>query len=50
MVIQYTQSIGVSLGYRVTGEDDESIVYVPGAYSNLASRGLQFEIQLAGAG
>ncbi|MDH3630933.1 MAG: adenylate/guanylate cyclase domain-containing protein [Gammaproteobacteria bacterium] len=36
MAIHYTQSDGVSLGYTITGEGDESIVYVPGAFSNLA--------------
>jgi len=36
MAIQYTKSEGVSIGYRVSGEGARSIIYVPGAYSNLA--------------
>ena len=36
MKIQYTKSEGVSIGYSVSGEGKKSILYVPGAYSNLA--------------
>jgi pimeloyl-ACP methyl ester carboxylesterase len=36
MAIQYTQSEGVSLGYTVSGEGEQTVIYVPGAYSNLA--------------
>jgi pimeloyl-ACP methyl ester carboxylesterase len=36
MAIQYTKSEGVSLGYTVSSEGDETVIYVPGAYSNLA--------------
>jgi pimeloyl-ACP methyl ester carboxylesterase len=36
MAIQYTKSEGVSIGYTVSGEGERSIIYVPGAYSNLA--------------
>jgi len=36
MAIQYTKSEGVSIGYTVSGEGEQSIIYVPGAYSNLA--------------
>jgi pimeloyl-ACP methyl ester carboxylesterase len=35
MAIQYTKAEGVSIGYSVSGEGKESIIYVPGAYSNL---------------
>ena len=36
MGIQYTKSEGVYLGYRVAGAGDQTIIYVPGAFSNLA--------------
>ena len=36
MAIQYTQSEGVSLGYTLSGEGEQTVIYVPGAYSNLA--------------
>jgi pimeloyl-ACP methyl ester carboxylesterase len=36
MTIQYTKSEGVSIGYTVSSEGEQSIIYVPGAYSNLA--------------
>lgn len=36
MAIQYTKSEGISIGYTVSSEGEESIIYVPGAYSNLA--------------
>lgn len=36
MAIQYTKSEGVSIGYTVSSEGEQSIIYVPGAYSNLA--------------
>ncbi len=36
MAIQYTKSEGVSIGYSVSSEGERSIIYVPGAYSNLA--------------
>ena len=36
MAIQYTKSEGVSIGYTVSSEGDQTIIYVPGAYSNLA--------------
>ena len=36
MAIQYTKSEGVSLGYSVSGEGEQTVIYVPGAYSNLA--------------
>jgi pimeloyl-ACP methyl ester carboxylesterase/class 3 adenylate cyclase len=36
MAIQYTSSEGVSIGYSVSGEGDRTVIYVPGAYSNLA--------------
>ncbi|MEE9146082.1 MAG: hypothetical protein V3U27_01635, partial [Candidatus Tectomicrobia bacterium] len=36
MAIEYTKSEGVSIGYSVSGSGDQSLIYVPGAYSNLA--------------
>jgi len=36
MAIQYTQSEGVSLGYTLSGEGEQTVIYVPGAFSNLA--------------
>lgn len=36
MAIEYTKSEGVYLGYRMAGAGDQSIIYVPGAFSNLA--------------
>ena len=36
MAINYTKSEGVSIGYCVAGSGDESLIYVPGAFSNLA--------------
>ena len=36
MTIQYTKSEGVSIGYTVSSEGEQSIIYVPGAFSNLA--------------
>jgi pimeloyl-ACP methyl ester carboxylesterase/class 3 adenylate cyclase len=36
MAIQYTKSEGVSIGYTESSEGEQSIIYVPGAYSNLA--------------
>ena len=36
MAIQYTKSEGVSIGYTVSGEGDETVIYIPGLYSNLA--------------
>jgi pimeloyl-ACP methyl ester carboxylesterase len=36
MAINYTKSEGVSIGYSVSGSGDQSLIYVPGAYSNLA--------------
>jgi pimeloyl-ACP methyl ester carboxylesterase len=36
VAIQYTKSEGVSLGYSVSGEGEQTVIYVPGAYSNLA--------------
>jgi len=36
MKIQYTKSEGVSIGYSVSSEGDQTVIYVPGAYSNLA--------------
>lgn len=36
MAIKYTKSEDVALGYRVTGEGAQSIIYVPGVFSNLA--------------
>jgi pimeloyl-ACP methyl ester carboxylesterase/class 3 adenylate cyclase len=36
MAIQYTTSEGVSIGYSVSSEGDESVIFVPGVYSNLA--------------
>ena len=35
MAIQYTTSEGVSIGYSVSGEGDETVIFVPGVYSNL---------------
>lgn len=36
MAIQYIKSEGVSIGYTVSGEGNETIIYIPGMYSNLA--------------
>ena len=36
MTISYTKSEGVSIGYSVSGSGDQCLIYVPGAYSNLA--------------
>jgi len=36
MAIQYTKSEGVSIGYTVSGEGNETVFYIPGMYSNLA--------------
>jgi len=36
MKIEYTKSEGVSIGYSVSGEGEKTVIYVPGAYSNLA--------------
>ena len=36
MAIQYTKSEGVSIGYTISGEGAETILFVPGVYSNLA--------------
>ena len=36
MAIKYTSSEGSYIGHRVTGSGGRNIVYVPGAYSNLA--------------
>lgn len=36
MAIKYTKSEGVSIGYSVAGSGDQSLIYVPGAFSNLA--------------
>lgn len=36
MAIQYTKSEGVSIGYSVSSDGDQTIIYIPGAYSNLA--------------
>lgn len=36
MAINYTKSEGVSIGYCVDGSGDETVIYVPGAFSNLA--------------
>ena len=36
MAIRYTKSEGVSIGYTISGEGDQTIIYVPGLYSNLA--------------
>lgn len=36
MAINYTKSEGASIGYCVDGSGDETVIYVPGAYSNLA--------------
>jgi pimeloyl-ACP methyl ester carboxylesterase len=36
MAIQFTKSEGVSIGYTVSSKGEQSIIYVPGAYSNLA--------------
>ena len=36
MAIQYTKSEGVSIGYTVSSGGDESVIFVPGVYSNLA--------------
>lgn len=36
MAIQYTKSEGISIGYTVSSEGVQSLIYVPGAYSNLA--------------
>ncbi len=36
MGIQYAKSEGVYLGYSMAGAGDQSIIYVPGAFSNLA--------------
>lgn len=36
MAIHYAQSEGVSLGYQVNGEGSPTILWVPGAFSNLA--------------
>ena len=36
MAIQYTKSEGVAIGYSVSSEGDQTVIYVPGAYSNLA--------------
>jgi pimeloyl-ACP methyl ester carboxylesterase len=36
MAINYTKSEGVSIGYSVDGSGDETVIYVPGAFSNLA--------------
>ena len=36
MAIQYTTSEGVSIGYSVSSEGEETVIFVPGVYSNLA--------------
>ena len=36
MAIKYTKSEGASIGYSVGGSGDETVIYVPGAFSNLA--------------
>lgn len=36
MAIQYTKSEGVSIGYSVSSGGEQTVIYVPGAYSNLA--------------
>ena len=36
MAIQYTTSEGVSIGYSISGEGEETVIFVPGVYSNLA--------------
>jgi len=36
MAIQYTTSEGVSIGFSVSGEGEETVLFVPGVYSNLA--------------
>ena len=36
MAIEYTKSEGVYLGYSVAGTGDQAIIYIPGAFSNLA--------------
>lgn len=36
MAIQYTKSEGASIGYTVSSEGDQTTIFVPGAYSNLA--------------
>ena len=36
MAIQFTKSEGVSIGYSVSSEGEETIIFVPGVYSNLA--------------
>jgi len=36
MAIQFTKSEGVSIGYSISSEGEESVIYVPGVYSNLA--------------
>jgi len=36
MAIQYTKSEGVSIGYSISSEGEHTVIYVPGAYSNLA--------------
>jgi pimeloyl-ACP methyl ester carboxylesterase len=36
MAINYTKSEGASIGYCVAGAGEESLIYVPGAFSNLA--------------
>lgn len=36
MAIQYTVSEGVSIGYSISSEGEETVIFVPGVYSNLA--------------
>lgn len=36
MAIQYTKSEGVSIGFTVSSEGAETVIFVPGVYSNLA--------------
>jgi pimeloyl-ACP methyl ester carboxylesterase len=36
MAIQYTTSEGVSIGYSISSEGEETVIFVPGVYSNLA--------------
>ena len=36
MAIHYTKSEGVAIGYSVSSEGERTLIYVPGAYSNLA--------------
>ena len=35
MAIQYTNSEGVSIGYSISSEGKETVIFVPGAFSNL---------------